>query len=86
MQKFAKILAIKCVNDTGNKLTAVVIDTVELLIAAVNNTINIQLLIYPEIFENFEMALIGYSGARGNLFMNKTRSKKSRGIVPLNNK
>ncbi len=83
MQKIAKILAIKCVNDTGNKLTAGVMDTVELFIAAVNNTINIQLLTYPEIFENFEMALIGYSGARGKLFM-KIRSKKSRGIVPLN--
>jgi hypothetical protein len=51
------------------------------LIPVVHRTLTCKY--FCEFLKNFERVLMGYSGAGGNRFMKKTRSKKSRDTVPL---
>jgi hypothetical protein len=45
--------------------------------------VHLALQISQRIFENFETALMVYSGAWGKLIYEKTRNRKSRDTVPL---
>jgi hypothetical protein len=70
------------VADTSDKFATSVVDTGGNFAAGVVNTGGAPLL--RKLSKKFETVLTGYSGAGGNWFMKKTRSKKSRDTVPLN--